>query len=303
MELRHLRYFVAVAEELHFGRAAARLRLSQPSLSRQVRGLEREIGAPLFSRERRRIALTSAGEAFLEGALRTLADAEQAVGDARRADRGEVGRLSLGYVQSATYGMLPRLAGAFRAECPGVELRARAMTTVGQIAALRDGRLHVGLLRPPVDDRGLALLTVSRDPLVAVLPEDHALAAEEQVQLGALADEDFVLYARSDGPGVRDAIVGRCLSEGFAPRIVQEAGDAPAIVALVGAGLGVSLMVAPVPPASGQGVVYRSLQGNSPRWEMALAWRRDDPSAVLRRFLEVGRALHPAAAEVDPTPH
>jgi DNA-binding transcriptional LysR family regulator len=303
MELRHLRYFVAVAEELHFGRAALRLRLSQPALSRQVRDLERELGVPLFSRRGRGVVLTSAGEAFLEGACQTLARAEEAAEDARRAHRGEVGRLSLGFVQSATFGALPRLLGAFRKECPGVALEVRAMTTVEQVAALRDGRIGAGLLRPPIDDRGLALRTISRDPLMVALPKGHALVERERVPLGALASEPLILYPRSDGPGVRDAIVGLCQRAGFSPRIAQEAGEAQTIAALVGAGLGAALVIAPVPAPHGPSVAYRPLEDELPSWEMALAWRRADPSAVLRRFLEVARAAYPAVRDADPTPH
>jgi len=302
VELRHLRYFVAVAEELHFGRAAARLRLSQPSLSRQIQDLERELGLPLFLRGRRWVALTSAGEAFLEGARRTLARAEEAADDARRAHRGEVGRLSLGFVQSATFGALPRLLGAFRKECPGVALEVRAMTTVEQVAALRDRRMGAGLLRPPIDDRGLALRTISRDPLMVALPEGHPLAARERVPLGALADEPLILYPRSDGPGVRDAIVGLCLRAGFSPRIVQEAGEVQTIAALVGAGLGAALVIAPVPASHDPSVAYRPLEGEPSAWEMALAWRRDDPSAVLRRFLEASWEAYPSVEGDASTP-
>jgi DNA-binding transcriptional LysR family regulator len=303
MELRHLRYFAAVAEELHFGRAAAKLRLSQPSLSRQVRDLERELGVPLFSRRRRNVALTSAGEAFLQGARLTLARAEAAADDARRAHMGEVGRLSLGFVQSATFGALPRLLGAFREECPGVALEVRAMTTVEQVAALRNRRIGVGLLRPPIDDRGLILRTISRDPLMVALPEGHPLAARERVPLGALAGEPLILYPRSDGPGVRDAIVGLCQRAGFSPRIAQEAGEAQTIAALVEAGLGAALVIAPVPAPQGPAVAYRPLEDELPSWEMALAWRCDDPSAVLRRFLEVGREACPPVEGADPPPH
>jgi DNA-binding transcriptional LysR family regulator len=289
VELRHLRYFVAVAEELHFGRAAKRLHVAQPSLSRQVRDLERELGVPLFSRSSRRVALTSAGEAFLVGARLAIVRAGEAVDEARRAHRGEVGRLCLGYVQSATFEALPRLLGAFRAACPDVALEVRAMTTLEQVAALRDRRIHLGLLRPPIDDRGIALQPVSRDRLVAALPGDHPLAGSERVPLAALAGEPFILYARSDGPGVRDAIVGSCLAAGFSPRIVQEAGDTQTIVALVGAGLGISLLISPVPPVRDGTVVYRPLVDDLPPWEMALAWRRDDQSAVLERFLQTTR--------------
>jgi DNA-binding transcriptional LysR family regulator len=285
MELRHLRYFVAVAEELHFGRAAGRLLVAQPSLSRQVRDLERELGVPLLSRAHRRVALTAAGEAFLEEARLTLARAAEAAEAARRAHRGEIGQLRVGFVQSATFHALPRLLRGFRTAYPDVDLAVRAMTTVEQVAAIRDQRIHVGLLRPPIDDRGITLSVISRDQLVVALPGGHPLAASERVSLAALADEPFILYARSEGPGVRDAIVAACLAAGFRPRVAQEAWDTPTIVALVGAGLGVSLLISPAPPSDGA-VAYRPPAEDLPPWELALAWRRDHHSPVLDRFLE-----------------
>jgi DNA-binding transcriptional LysR family regulator len=302
MELRHLRYFVAVAEELHFGRAASRLHLAQPSLSRQVRDLERELGVPLLSRAHRRVALTTAGEAFLEGARLTLARAAEAAEEARRAHRGEVGRLRMGFVQSATFQALPRLLGTFRAAWPEVALELRAMTTLEQVAALRDRRIQLGLLRLPIDGRGIAMQVVSRDPLLVALPGDHRLAPSQRVPLAALAAEPFILYARSEGPGVRDAIVGVCLAAGFSPRVVQEASDTQTIVALVGAGLGISLLISPVPPAPDGAVVYRPLQEDLPPWELALAWRPDDQSAVLQRFLELTRGTRAGRPQLGLVP-
>jgi len=287
MELRHLRYFVAVAEELHFGRAATRLHLAQPPLSRQIRALEDEVGVALLARTNRRVALTEAGRVFLEGARRTLAQADAAVGDARRAARGEIGRLALGFVGTATYDVLPRLLRAFRVASPDVVLELRSLTTGEQVAAFRERRLDIGLLRPPVDDPTLALRTIVREPLLAVLPDTHPLAGYARVPLGALADEPFILYRRASGPATHDRIVGACLRAGFSPAIVQETDEMQTMAGLVAGGLGVALMIAPVGAPHSAGVVYRPLEGAAPTWEMALAWRRDNETAVVRAFLAV----------------
>lgn len=285
MELRHLRYFVAVAEELHFGRAAARLHIAQPPLSRQIQLLERELGVSLFIRRHRRIELTTAGLVFLEGARRTLATAEIAGHDAQRAERGEIGRLALGFVGSATYAVLPALLRAFRMRYPEVELSLQAMTTQEQVAAFQQRRIQVGMLRPPVGERMLALRTVAREPLVVALPESHPLARHERVPLETLADEPLILYPRADGPGVHDAIVHLCRQAGFTPRIAQEAGEMQTIAGLVAGGIGVALVIAAIEHLHSWGVTYRPVDGDIPSWELALAWRHDEATTVVRVFL------------------
>lgn len=287
MELRHLRSFVVAAEELHVGRAAARLHLTQPSLSRQLAALERDVGVPLFTRIRRRFGLTPAGEVFLTAARDIVRRADAAARDAQRAHRGELGTLRLGFVQSATFEAMPRLLAAFRAAHPDVTLTVSAMTTLRQVAALRAGELDVGLLRPPISEPTLTTRVVSRDPLVVALPGGHPLARRKRVPLTALADEPFVLYTREYGPAVQDAIIGYCMAAGFTPRIVQEAAGVQTIVALVAAGLGVSLLIAPTPPTAEEAVVYRPISGDVPTWELVLAWPTENRTAVLDRFLAV----------------
>lgn len=291
VELRQLRSFVITAEELHVGRAAARLHLTQPSLSRQIAALERDVGAPLFTRVRRRFGLTPAGEIFLGAAREIVHRADDAAEQARRAHRGELGTLRLRFVQSATFQLLPRLLGAFRAALPDVVLDVETMTTLGQVAALRAGRIDVGLLRPPISEPTLTTRVVSRDPLVAALPAGHRLANRRRLPLTALAEEPFVLYKRSWGPSVQDAIVGHCLSAGFSPRIIQEAGDVQTIVSLVSAGLGVSLLIAPTPPIAEDAVVYRPIADDLPPWEMALAWSSANDAPVVARFLAIAQQV------------
>ena len=287
MELRHLRSFVVAAEELHVGRAATRLHLTQPSLSRQLAALERDVGVPLFTRVKRRFGLSPAGEVFLGAAREIVRRADEAARDAQRAHRGELGTLRLRFVQSATFEVLPRLLAAFRAAHPDVTLDVVTMTTLRQVAELRAGQADVGLLRPPIGEPTLTTRVISRDPLVAALPAGHPLAERESVPLAALADEPFVLYTRSSGPSVQDSIIGHCMAAGFSPRIIQEAADVQTIVSLVAAGLGVSLLIAPTPPTTERAVAYRPVSDDLPPWELALAWSADNQSPVLSRFLAV----------------
>lgn len=288
MELRHVHAFVVTADELHVGRAAVRLGINQPTLSRQLATLERAIGVPLFDRSRRRLALTPAGAEFLSGARDLARRADELAEDARRAHRGELGVLRVGFVQSATFRALPELLAGFRAVCPDVEVEVTAMTTLTQRAALRDGWIDAGLLRPTPDmaDRAMPRTrTLSRDPLVAALPAGHPLADRQTVPLAALAGESFVFYTRAAGPSVHDTIVGFCVGAGFSPRIVQSAVDVQTIVALVAANLGVSLLIAPTPHSDEHAVVYRPLSDALPPWEMALAWSPDNSTPVLTQLL------------------
>jgi DNA-binding transcriptional LysR family regulator len=285
MELRQAHAFVVTADEGHVGRAATRLHVTQPTLSRQIAALERSLGVPLFDRTRRQLALTPAGEVFLAGARELVRRADELTAAAQRAHRGELGVLRVGFVQSATFAALPRLLSGFRAAVPAVRVEVMAMTTLRQLDALADDRIDVGLLRPPVNAPDLRLRTVSHDELYVALPGGHPLAARRRVSLADLADESFVFYEREAGPAVHDTIVGFCRAAGFSPRIVQEAVDVQTIAALVAADLGVSLLIAPTPHTDEKAVVYRPLAENLPSWEMALAWSVHNHSPVLSRFL------------------
>ncbi|MEV6284189.1 LysR substrate-binding domain-containing protein [Kribbella sp. NPDC051770] len=287
MELRQLRSFVVVAEELNVGRAATRLHLTQPSLSRQIAALERDLGVELFARVKKRFVLTAAGAAFLDDARDLLDRAADARNTAQRTQRGEVGTLRLRFVQSATFEALPRLLGAFRTAYPDVVLDLETMTTLQQTDALRDGRIDVGLLRFPYDEPRLRSQVVSEDRLVAALPAKHQLAKRRRVALKDLAEDDFILYTRATGPSVHDVIVGYCQAAGFTPRITQQGADVQTIVSLVAAGLGVSLLIAPTPPIDPAAVVYRELSDDLPPWRLSVAWAPGNESPVLRQFLQL----------------
>jgi DNA-binding transcriptional LysR family regulator len=287
MELRQLQSFVVVAEELNVGRAAVRLHLTQPSLSRQIAALEHDLGVELFARVKRRFVLTAAGASFLLDAKDLLRRADDAVRDAQRTQRGELGTLRLRFVQSATFEVLPRLLGRFRVAYPDAVLDLETLTTMRQTQDLRDGRIDVGLLRLATSEPGISSRVVSRDPLVVALPAGHRLAKGKRVSLIELAGESFVLYTRASGPTVHDSIVGYCRAAGFAPRVVQEGADVQTIVSLVAAGLGVSLLIGPTPPIDPGAVVYRKLSDDLPPWELSVAWSPDNRSPVLERFLQL----------------
>jgi DNA-binding transcriptional LysR family regulator len=289
MELRHLRYFVAVAEELHFGRAAKRLRISQPPLSQQIAALERELGVKLFERGWR-TALTHAGRMMLPEARATLAQAERAARRARSADRGEIGSLSIGFVRSATYRALPVSLRAFRDKVPDVELSLHSLSTLGQLDAFEEGRIDVGFLfrlpRQPMSD-WLSLRTVSREPLVAGLPEGHPSARKEKVPLGDLWRDRLLVWARSAGAGTFDRIMALCREAGFSPERVQELSHWQTIAQLVAAGVGVSLQIGDPLLLKSYGVVYRAVDRPEACWELAVAHRNDDHSPVAEAFLGV----------------
>jgi DNA-binding transcriptional LysR family regulator len=290
VELRHLRSFVAVAEERHFGRAAERLHMAQPPLSQQIRRLEAQLGVTLLHRTTRSVDLAPAGEVLLVRAREILAAVDRATEDTLRAARGEFGRLAVGFTGSATYALLPQVAAALRGALPGVVLDLRGeMLTPAQVDGLLAGTLDLGLLRPPVRERELAVEVVRREPLVAVLPEAHRLAGDGTVPLEELAAEPFVVYPSHFRSVVHDAVEETCAAHGFLPRVALEVSETATLVSFVAAGLGVSLVPESVRHMTVHGAVYRPLAQEAAGVELAVAWRRADASPVLERALEVVR--------------
>lgn len=286
MELRHLRYFVSVAEESNVRRAAARLHIAQPALSRQIQQLESEVGTELFRREKKRIFLSSAGALFLPEARRTLAAAQQAVTVARAGERGDLGDLSIGFVESAAFGILPGVVKRFRQQFPSVHLALWELVTNDQLRALHENRLDVGFLRTPIDDRSICTRTIVREPLMAALPLSHPLAKGTRIRLSQLAGEPFILFPRALGPNFFDQIVGICRRAGFAPKIAQEAIQMGTIVSLVAIGLGVALVPASLKNLRRNGVVYKRLTSPS-AVELSMAWRADNRNPTLARFISL----------------
>ncbi|MFJ4824730.1 LysR family transcriptional regulator [Streptomyces bacillaris] len=297
MELRHLNAFLAVAEELHFGRAAKRLQMAQPPLSQQIRQLERELGVQLFHRNTRSVRLTSAGESFLDPVRTVLDDLDTAVRAARSAGKGEYGRVTIGFAGASSHETLPRLTRAVRAAHPGLELVMTGQTYANTaLSRVADGSLDLGFVRLPVTRPGVAHRVIDQEELICALPSDHPLARRVSVPLDVLAGEPFVSFPANSGSTVRDAMTEACESAGFTPRVVQEAPDSYTILALVAAGVGVTLTVTSVQHIQQNGLVYRRIAGPPIRLSAALAWRPDNPSAALRAVLAVAEEALPTPA-------
>ncbi|GJG89274.1 LysR family transcriptional regulator [Gemmatimonadetes bacterium T265] len=303
MELRHLRYFVAVAEELHFGRAAERLHIAQPPLSRQIRDLEREVGTPLFDRTPRGVELTPAGSAFLPEARLTLAQAERAQRTARRAAEGEIGRFRVGFVEAAAdAAVLPDVLGFFRMHLPNIGVSLFEMDALQQAEALRTERIDLGILHsPPADaDAWLNVEPVYADPMVVAIPEFQALAARERPRLADFAAEPFVLFPRPAAPVLFDALIAECRAAEFSPRVVQEASGWHTIAGLVAAGVGVAFVPTSVAQLRRPGVVFRAVEGLAVEMGMCAVWRRGArTSSVRERFVTALRTVARARPAPD----
>ncbi|WP_027480904.1 LysR family transcriptional regulator [Deinococcus pimensis] len=294
MDLRQLRYFVALAEEGHFGRAAERVFVVQQALSGSIRNLEDELGVRLFERTTRRVQLTPAGSEFLTGARQVLALVEQTADRARRAARGEVGRLAVGFVSGLAFGGLPEVVRTFRERFPHVAVELLELTAAEQEQALRERRIDVGFVLLPVRDPSLAREAMWREPLIVALPAGHPLAARERLRLAELANEDFVFFPRHVRAAYFDQVMSLATASGFQPRIVQEAIEVPTLLSLVAAGIGVFLPIRFFSKLALPGVAYRPLD-DAPVVEIDAAWRREDASPVVQQFLSVGREVLGAA--------
>jgi DNA-binding transcriptional LysR family regulator len=294
IELRHLRYFLAVAEELHFGRAATRLGISQPPLSQQIQRLEQELGTPLFERTRRRVALTDAGRALVEEARPILANVEGAITNVQRAGRGEMGVLTVAFAASVMFLELPQIIRRFRNEYPNVRLDLRELPTAMQLAGLRAGELDLGFARQPPHDPALKLETVLREPLLIAVGKDHPLGAKPRITLRDLAHEDFVLFPHEVAPGLHRQVLALCKSAGFVPRVVQVSRELYTTVSLVEGGVGVTIIPASVTKMGWTGVRYEPIRSVRGGTRIDMAWRVDNTRPVLNAFLSVVRDTHVA---------
>jgi DNA-binding transcriptional LysR family regulator len=293
IELRQLRYFVSVAEELHFGRAAVRLHMTQPPLSQAIFALEELLGAALFERNRRAVALTAAGLALLPEARRLLAQAGELPALVRRAALGETGKLVLAFVSSADYSVLPPSLRAYRAAYPHVQITLQEATSDLQLEGLLNGRIDVGLLIPPLPDKAkneLDYLEVLNEPLILASPADlPALRGQREADLQKLPPLPLIIFPRPISPALYDAIFAVFRAAGITPVIGQEAIQMQTIVSLVSAGMGIALVPQSVGNLRRPGVEYRPLVQATPLVETGLAWRRDNASPVLRGFLDLMR--------------
>ena len=292
MELRHLRYFVAVAENLNFTKAGAKLNLAQPSLTRQIHNLEGEIGVRLLNRSKSQVALTEEGRSFLVDARRILALATESVLAVQRLSRGEIGQLNIAYLSNFDFELLPETLRAFRKSFPHIALNLFDMTPAEQFRALEARKIDLGFvgLPPPAANRDLQWESIARHRTVVVLPEKHPLARKRQVKLGELKIMFFVGLSEKTHPGFRDWLSGRCQQAGFMPRILQDAELEPALMTFVAEGLGVSLAREHVKRLPHPGVVLRPL-APPVRTDYCIAWKRDNDSRALQQYIQMVKSL------------
>lgn len=289
IDVRRLRYFLAVAEELHFGRAAERLHIAQPALSRQIANLEAGIGALLFDRTRSTIGLTAAGEALLPRARDIIVRVADAARVAKRASEGTIGVIQVGFVGSATFSILPGVFNRYRAAHPDVELVLHAMNTAELRVALIERSIDVAFARPGIQDPEIVSEVVQREPLVVALPEVDDLAQQNHVALADLALRPFVLYPRQPRPSFADHVLGLCRREGFVPTIAQETLEIQTALSLISVGAGVAIVPESASEAQLTGVAYRPFLGDVPQTQLSLAYRRDNRSPVVSGFCALAR--------------
>ncbi|PKA44869.1 LysR family transcriptional regulator [Rhizobium sullae] len=292
--LLHMRHFIAVAEELHFGRAAARLGMAQPPLSQSIKRLEERLGFPLFERTQRAVRLTAAGRVFLEEARRTIAQSEDAVRLARRAASDDLAQISIAFVSAALYRLLPQAIRAFHEIWPDTTIRLDERPTEAQLAGLAGGDIDLGFFHPPIKTvDGLAVELIHRDKLIVAVPSHHPLAALNFCRLADLAGHDFIMFPHQQGPTLHGKITNACRAAGFVPNIVQEARQMHTILSLVAAGLGVSLVPTGATTMRIAGVAFIPLVDTPAdiAWEMAIGWQPRGARKALRNFLEVVRTV------------
>jgi len=299
MELRHIHAFIAVAEELHFGRAAERLHVAQPPLSQQIKQLERELGVELFHRTTRSVRLTDSGHAFLLHARRVVHEIEEAELAAKAAGTGQYGRVRVGFAGASSRFLLPQLAQGVITSYPNIELllHGQLYANAAQEALVR-GDIDIGFVRLPFVLPGLSYRPIEDEELICVVPADHPLAQKETVEVSDLAQEPFISFPRGAGSTLRAITHRVCWDHGFAPKIVQEAPDSYTIQALVAAGRGVTLTLSSTIHVKQPGVAYLRFSGGVPNFQSALAWRTDNASAAVASVIQVADAIMPSPADI-----
>lgn len=292
MELRQLRYFIAVAEELHFTRAALRMHIGQPPLSHAIQMLEEDIGAQLFERTKRSVRLTAAGHAFLLDARRIVALTESAGEVARKAARGESGELRIGFTFSTPFtALFSKVINLYREKYPEVSLIFRELSTNRQLEEIEKQQLDLGLIRPPdgateetVKLNNLRVNSLRRDPLLAVLPTTHVLSKKKKVALKELVDESFIMYPHKAGTGIYPQIMRLCQAQGFAPKVAHEVGEASTIIGLVAAGCGISILPGSFERLQMEGVCYRPLSDSNAMTSLLLVRSKRDSNPLVDAF-------------------
>lgn len=291
MDLRRLIYFVAVAEELHFGRAASRLAIAQPPLSRQIAQLEADLGVMLIDRSRSQIRLTQAGSVLLERARDVIERLDRTEREIKRIGEGFSGHLRVAFVGSATYGALPTVIKAFRSAYPDVELALSAMNNAELKRAVIQREIDIAVARPSLDDEELKSERLLHEPLILALPDTSALLQDRPIRLSPLRDETFILYPRKPRPSFADHILKICLDEGFIPKSQVLAQDFQTAISLVSVGVGIALVPESVSQSERPGVAYRTYDGHNPGTSLSLNYRRDNRMPQLFNFLKVAQKV------------
>jgi DNA-binding transcriptional LysR family regulator len=286
IELRHLKYFIAVAEELNFGRAAQKLNITQPSLSRQIQKLEQELAVKLFERLPSQIQLTQAGELFLTEAQQILVKVKQGIQIAQRASRGEIGHLKIGFQGSAVYDIIPNSIRVFRGSFPNVDVIVQPMITREQISAIENNQLDLGFVVPPINHSNLIVETILEEPVIVVLPENHPLAKETEITIADLGHEPLILASRDRDCGLFEEIFNLYYQAGLHPNVIYAAREMQVMLGFVAAGMGISLLPAYVQNLQRLGVVYRSLKPHAPIVKLAIAYKSNN-QPTLQSFLKI----------------
>lgn len=290
VEIRHLRYFIAVAKESNFSRAAEKLHMSQPPLSQQIQKLEEDLGVNLIERGTRPVRLTEAGKFFYQQAQAVVDQFDQFLDKTQKMAQGEEGTLTVAFVSSSTYELMPRILRTFRKLFPGVSLNLIEKNTPQQLESLRNKQINLGIGRPFLEDADIASDWILDESIVVAVPSEHPWAHKTSVSLTALANEDMINFYWSHEPSFGTFVMTTCRQAGFEPRIVQRTGELQTALGLVCAGIGVALLPASVEHTSREGVKYIPLKKPSPTISMVAAYRKDDSSPILKRFLDVVRS-------------
>lgn len=297
MQIRHLRYFITVAEELHFGRAAKRLNMTQPPLSQQIQQLEGYLGVKLFYRTKRHVELTHAGSVFLVEAKQILHDIKNATDIARKADRGNIGQLKIGYTSTSIYEILPNILKIYYKEYPLIDVELQLLNTTEQSQAFYDNKIQIGLLCPPIENPHLNLKAIYKEPLIIALPSKHPLAISPlPIHIGDLADDSFIITSREAGIGFYDSIINICYQSGFSPNVIQEVNDLHTAITLVSTGLGVTLVPSSLKQYKKSNVVYRTLEKKKPIISTHIAWNSNERSDIVNNFVKLALDNFPSSS-------
>lgn len=296
MDLRHLRYFIAVAEELSFTRAADRLHIAQPPLSQQIRQLEEELGVVLLHRTKRSVELSGAGQVFLEHARQIMRATEVAAAQTRRAERGEIGRLSVGFFEHTSYTLLPPIFRSYRERFPNVDVSVRWFPVIGQADALRRGEIDIAFMRPVGDFEDITTEELVTEPFVIAVPASHPFATKESLALSDCSAERFIMYTPHLAPDFHNMILRMCAAAGFTPQVALEVGQVYTCLGLVSAGIGLAFVPSSVQRIHLDHVVYKRLRSKSLPVEVMLGWRSRNTSPLIRTFAETAKDVIAALA-------